>query len=91
MAILFGCRTVQFLSVMRPMPFTADPGARLKLLRPVFGGFGLERGGEAASNSWQLFELSSDQLLTDLHSSVFRLAWCLLESTRSARFASETE
>lgn len=26
MAFLFGCRAVHFLSIMRPMPFAADPG-----------------------------------------------------------------
>lgn len=79
MAFLFGCRAVHFLSIMRPMPFAADPGWRWK------------EDGRWHRVPGKLFDSNPIRYLTDVHSSAFRLAWCLLESTRSARLAFETE
>lgn len=77
MAFLFGCRAVHFLSIMRPMPFAA---ARWRWI-----------GWRWHRVPGKLFDSNPILYLTDVHSSVFRLAWCLLESTRSARLAFETE
>lgn len=50
MAFLFGCRVVHFLSIMRPMPFAAEPG-------------GVGNRVEVASSSWQTVRLKSDPVL----------------------------
>lgn len=77
MAFLFGRRAVHFLSTMRPMPFAPTR-------------VGWKEGGRWHRVPGELFDSNPVPYLTDVHSSVFQLAWCLLESTRSARLAYET-
>lgn len=91
MALLFGCRALEFLLIVRAMPFAASPGARLRLLCRVFGGVGLKRMGGGIAFLANCSNYHPIHYLTDVHSSVFRLAWCLLESTGSASFAFEIE
>lgn len=51
---------------------------------------GWKEGGGWHRVPGKLFDSNPVPYLRDVHSSVFQLAWCLLESTRSARLAYET-
>ncbi|OSJ33653.1 hypothetical protein BST63_05335 [Bradyrhizobium canariense] len=86
----FGCRALEFLSIVRAMPFAAGLGARLRLLGRFLAGSGRKGGGgiDFLANCSNYHPI---RYLTDVHSSVFRLAWCLLKSTRSARSVIESE
>lgn len=78
MAFLFGRRAVHLLSIC----------AYASRRRP---GWRWKEGWRWHRVPGKLFDSNPILYLTDVHSSAFRLAWCLLESTRSARLAFETE
>lgn len=71
--------------------FRRRPRRSSQIVTSGFGGVGLKRMGGGIDFMANCSNYHPIRDLTDVHSSVFRLAWCLLKSTRSARFAFETE
>ncbi|MET4045906.1 hypothetical protein ABIC03_007643 [Bradyrhizobium sp. RT6a] len=68
---------------MRPKPFAPTGRSPESVLPLVFLRLRIARGSQVPVNSWQTVRI----IIGPSHSSVFRLAWCLLESTHSAMWA----